>query len=144
DAALGLRDVTLTTGSEVVTKTAAFTVAPGTPVLIAMNPTSGQQGQTLDVAVTGSEERRVGGTTGANGGAGVTVNGGVVHRPETATMSVSIAVDAALGLRDVTLTTGTDVVTKAAAFTVAPGTPVLIAISPTSGQQGQTLDVAVT
>src|SRR5206468_10896624 len=103
-----------------------------------------RSGQTLDIAVTGQYTHFAQGTTGASVGAGITVNGVTVHTPTTATVSVSIAEDAAIGARDVTLTTGSDVVTKAAAFTVAPGTPVLIAISPTSGQQGQTLDVAVT
>src|SRR5207249_2745572 len=80
----------------------------------------------------------------ASVGAGTTVNGVTVHTPTTATVTVAIAADAALGGRDLTLTTGTEVVITATAFTVAPGTPVLTAINPTSGQQGQTLDVVVT
>ena len=63
DADLTTRDVTLTTGTEVVTKTAAFTVAAGTPVITTITPTSGQQGQTLDVAVTGLYTHFVPGTT---------------------------------------------------------------------------------
>src|SRR5204863_78404 len=119
-------------------------VAPGTPVLIAISPTSGQQGQTLDIAVTGQYTHFAQGTTGASVGAGITVNGVTVHTPTTATVSVSIAADAAIGARDVTLTTGSDSLPDALPISVAPGTPVLIAISPTSGQQGQTLDIAVT
>ena len=207
-----------------VTRTAAFTVAGCTPVLTAITPTSGQQGQTLDVAVTGQCTHFVQGTTGAsfgagilvngvtvhspttrdgqrvdrrrrgaqhprrhaddrhgsghqdrprspstagtpgdhgghaderpagpdarrrgdrvstptssrgrrgaNFGAGILVNGVTVHSPTSATVNVSIAADATLTTRDVTLTTGTEVVTKTAAFTVVAGTPVLTADQP--------------
>ena len=128
DADLTTRDVTLTTGTEVVTKTAAFTVAAGTPVITTITPTSGQQGQTLDVAVTGQYTHFVHGTTGASFGAGILVNGVTVHSPTSATVNVSIAADARLTTRNVTLTTGTEVVTKTAAFTVTAGTPVITAI----------------
>src|SRR5204863_477625 len=65
--ATGNRNVTLTTGTEVVTLPNGFTVAAGTPVLQTVNPGSGQQGQqNLSVNLTGQFTHFVQGTTTAS------------------------------------------------------------------------------
>ena len=53
--------------------------------------------------------------------------------------------DAALGGRTLTVTTGAEVVSLANAFTVSSGAPMLLTVSPNTGQQGQqNLNVQVT
>src|SRR6185436_9288886 len=108
------------------------------------NLTSGQQGQTVDVALTGAFTSWVQGTTTASFGAGINLVGVTVTSPTTATARIAITAAATLGARDVTVTTGGQVVLLSTAFTVLAGTPVLASINPTSGQQGQTVDVALT
>ena len=44
-ATVGNRNVTLTTGSEVVTLSNGFAVGAGTPAITQVNPNTGQQGQ---------------------------------------------------------------------------------------------------
>ena len=145
-AALGLRNVTLTTNSEVATMADAFTVQPGLPVLTLVNPNSRQQGQANQVInVTGQYTNFVQGTTFASFGTGVTIVNISVGSPTTAAVTVTIANNAPLGTRAVTMTTGAEVATLANAFTVNPGTPTITLVSPASGQQGATnLPVTIT
>src|SRR5439155_1762665 len=136
--ATGNRNLTLTTGTEVVTLPNGFTVAAGTPVLQTVNPGSGQQGkQILSVSLTGQLTHFVQGTTTASFGAGITVVSLTVNSPTTATAVLNIDPAGATGSRNVTLTTGPEVVTLTNGFTVAAGTPVLRTVNPGSGQQGQ-------
>src|SRR5439155_1654463 len=134
--ATGNRTVTLATGTEVVTLPNGFTVAAGTPVLQTVNPGSGQQGQqNLSVNLTGQFTHFVQGTTTASFGAGITVVSLMVNSATTATTVVNIDAGTATGNRNVTLTTGLEVVTLPNGFTVAAGTPVLQTVNPGSGQQ---------
>jgi Concanavalin A-like lectin/glucanases superfamily/HpiC1 cyclase/MBG domain/Bacterial Ig-like domain/Cep192 domain 4/WD40-like Beta Propeller Repeat len=137
-AATGARTITLTTGSEVETLTNGFTVTAGTPVLLSVTPASGQQGQqNLSVSLTGQFTNWVQGTTTANFGAGITVASLTVNSSTSAVAVLNIDAGAATGARTVTLTTGGEVAMLANGFTVAAGTPVLLSVTPTSGQQGQ-------
>jgi hypothetical protein len=109
-----------------------------TPVLVSVNPNSGQQGQQdLAVTLTGKSTDWVQGTTTASFGAGIIVASLTVTSPTTATASINIDPAAATGARTVTMTTGSEVETLASAFTVNPGTPVLLSVNPNAGQQGQ-------
>ena len=138
-AALGARNVTLTTGAEVVTLTNGFTVTAATPVLTTVNPNTGQQGQTGEsIALTGQFTHWVQGTTTASFGAGITVATLTINSATTATASLNIDAAAALGARNVTLTTGAEVVTLTNGFTVTAATPVLTTVNPNTGQQGRT------
>ena len=138
NATPGPRNVTLTTGTEVATLTAAFTVT-GAPAITSLTPNSGQAGQTLtNVAIVGQNTNFAQGTTTASFGAGITVNGLTVTSPTAATANISIAANATPGPRNVTLTTGTEVATLTAAFTVT-GAPAITSLTPNSGQAGQTL-----
>ncbi len=73
------------------------------PTLTSINPASGNLGQTLNnVIITGAN------FTGANAvsfGAGITVNGFTVNNDNQITASITIAGSAALGARDVSVTT---------------------------------------
>jgi len=135
---IGTRTVTVTTGTEVVTFNNGFTVAAGTPAILSVNPSTGQQGQqNLSVALTGQLTHFVQGTTTASLGAGVTVASLTIGSATAANVVISVDPAAALGSRDVTLTTGTEVAVLHGGFAVTGGTPALVAVVPNNGQQGQ-------
>ena len=137
-ATLGGRTVTMTTGTEVASLNNGFTVG-GVPVITSVTPSTGQQGQTLPtIAVVGQFTNFVNGTTVANFGAGITVNSTTVADATHATVSITILGTATLGGRTVTMTTGTEVATLNNGFTVG-GVPVITSVTPSTGQQGQTL-----
>ncbi len=139
-AATGANAVTLTTGGEVATLANAFTLQSGPAVIASVAPNSGQQGQTLSsVVITGTATHFAQGTTTASFGSGITVNTLTVNSATSATANLTISATAATGTNAVTLTTGGEVATLANAFTIQPGTPALVSVSPNSGQQGQTL-----
>jgi hypothetical protein len=145
-AATGVRSVTLTTSSEVVTLANSFTVTPGTPVLTVLSPNAGQQGQrSLSVAITGQYTHFVQGITTASFGSGVTVVSITVNSSTSATAIVNIDPAATVGTRTVTLTTNTEVATLSNSFAVTAGTPILTLLNPNTGQQGQqNLSVSIT
>ena len=147
DAALGARDVTVTTSAEVASLAGGFAVGAGTPILTVINPNSGRQGQTsLNVAITGQFTHFSNGASVASfGGTDITVNSTTVADSTHATANITIANNAALGARSVTVTTNAEVASLANGFAVTAGTPALTLISPNSRQQGQSnLDVAIT
>ena len=144
DAGTGGRSITVTTGSEVVT--IGFAVTAGPAALTVITPTSAQQGQSnLTIAITGQNTHFVQGVTTASfGGGGVIVNLVTVNSPTSATVNISLE-PFAQDARTVVLTTdGENAVSAANAFAILPGTPRLTVLSPASGQQGQTLSLAVT
>ncbi len=145
-AAAGARNVSLTTGGEVVTLTNGFTVTNGTPLLTQVNPNTGVQGQqNLSVALTGQFSHFVQGTTTASFGTGITVASLTISSATSATAVLNISATAAAGARNVSLTTGGEVVTLTNGFTVTNGTPVLTQVNPNTGVQGQqNLSVALT
>jgi alpha-D-ribose 1-methylphosphonate 5-triphosphate synthase subunit PhnH len=137
-AVAGARNVSVTTGTEVVTLTNGFTVTNGTPVLTQVNPNTGQQGQqNLSVTLTGQFTHFVQGTSVASFGAGITVVSVTVSSATSAVALLNVAATAAAGTRNVSVTTGAEVVTLTNGFTVTNGTPVLTLVNPNTGQQGQ-------
>jgi len=127
--------VTVTTGTE--SASATFTVTGA--AAITLNPTSGQVGQTLSVAISGQNTNFVQGTTTANFGAGITVNTLTVNSPTSTTASITIQNSAIAGARTVTVATGSE---SAIATFMVTGAPA-ITLNPTTGQVGQTLSVAI-
>ena len=93
---------------------------PGIPVITAVTPVTTVQGQTLTVTVTGRFTHFAQGTTrlSAGAGAGVTITNVVVNSSTSLTAQVSIATNAAIGMRALTATTSTEVVTLSNAFTI--------------------------
>ena len=137
-ATVGPRNVTLTTGTEAVTLANGFAVTNSTPVLTTVNPNAGQQGQqNLSVTLTGQFTHWLQGTMTVTFGAGITVASVTVNSATTATAVLNIDPAAAIGVRNVTLTTGTEVVTLANSFAVTNGTPLLTTVNPNTGLQGQ-------
>jgi hypothetical protein len=144
-ATLENHTVTVTTGSEVATLAGGFSVQPGT-LIQSVTPNSGQEGQqNLSVSITGQNTNFVQGTTMAIFGAGITVTSLTVNSATSAVALINIDPAAALGARDVTLTTGSEVATLPGGFTVtAPITvPSITNVSPNSGPQGQGGPVAI-
>ena len=118
---------------------AKFTVQIAT---LSISPTSGEQRQTFDVALTGGGF--VNGVTTAQFGpanSGIKVNSVTVTDPDDAIANITIASNAPQQQIDpVTVTTGS-VVLSGAKFNVRP---LALSINPTSGEQRQTFDVAIT
>lgn len=138
DAALGVRDVSVTNAAGTGVKTGGFIVLEPSSIT-AVSPTQGAQGQTITVTITGS---RLTGATAVSFGSGITVNSLSVASDTQITATIAIAVDAALGARDVSVTTPGGTFTKAPAFTVLP-VPAITSISPTQAAQGQTITVTI-
>lgn len=139
-AALGARTVTVTTAGG-TSGTQTFTVNPPAPTLTAVSPTTGVQGNTVAVTLTGTNF--VAGATVGVSGSNVTVSNVTVASGTSLTADFAIASGAALGDRDVTVTTSGGT-TAAKTFTVNPPAPTLTAVSPTNGVQGTTVSVTLT
>jgi len=134
-----------TSGALPATDSGTLTVtAIPPPAVTAVNPNSGQQGQTIAaVAITGTN---LTGATVVDFGAGITVNSYTVNGATQITASVTIAAGAAPGTRNIAITTGGGTGTGNNLFTVtvpAPA-PTITSVSPTSAAQGQTVTVTIT
>ena len=143
DAVPGLWGISVTTAGELATRTNAFTVVPGTPILTAVTPASAAQGQTRDVEVTGRFTTFIQDQTAASFGAGVTVNSVTVTSSTSATVNLSIGVLVSTGPRTVVITTGTQVVSLINGFSVSAGPARITSVAPNQGQQGQTLTIDI-
>jgi hypothetical protein len=88
------------------------------PTITSITPDHGNQGETLDVIITGTN---FAGATGVSFGAGITVNSFNVDFSTQITANISINADAATGARDISVTTlgGTDILVDG--FTVEKG-----------------------
>ncbi|MGE0133429.1 MAG: RHS repeat-associated core domain-containing protein [Blastocatellales bacterium] len=90
---------------------------------LAASPNSGNQGQTLSVALTGTSTNWIAGQTTASFGGEITVDSFNVSSATSATAQITISPTAALGPRTITTTTGSEVVSGVDAFTVNAVTP---------------------
>jgi len=141
-AATGSRSVSVTTGSETATGNIFTVTAAPVATVTGISPNSGNQGQTLDVVITGSNTSWSGTMTSsvAFSGSGITVNSATATDATHITANITIAAGATTGSRSVTVTGASG----SASFTVnAVGTATLTGIAPSSGNQGQTLDVVL-
>jgi hypothetical protein len=99
----------------------------------------------LDLAVVGQFTDFQQGSTTASLGNGINVNSVTVTDATRLTLNVTISPSAVAGTRDLTITTPTRTVSQAAVFTIqAAGGASISSVSPSSGAQGSTLNVAVT
>jgi hypothetical protein len=137
-ATLGYRNVSVTTGSEAVSINNGFQVLAGPAAIASLNPTTGAQGASLSVVVTGSQTHFASGVTTASFGGGITVTGITVTDALHATVNISIPSYTTLGQYNITLTTGGEVATILSGITVTTGNPLLSAVSPSTGHQGDT------
>jgi hypothetical protein len=144
-AVLGYRNVSVTTGSEVVSLSNAFNVTVGPAAILILNPLSGRQNAAYSVVVTGSQTNFAAGVTTASFGGGITVTGISVTDALHATVNISIPASTPLGAYNVTLTTGGEVATILGGFTVLTGSPFISAVSPPTGhQRDSNLNISLT
>ena len=137
-AALGSRNITVTTGAQVASITGGFTVLAGIPALVQATPAFAQAGQSgVNVVVTSQFTLFQQGFTSANFGSGVTVNFITVNSTTQLTANISVASNATVGSRDITITTSGNQQTLPSGFAVTAGTPVITQISPNYGNPGQ-------
>jgi pimeloyl-ACP methyl ester carboxylesterase len=138
----GPRRVTMTTGTEVAAFANVFTVqAPG---ITSVTPNSGQQGTAnVPVTIAGNFTHFSSSSIVTFGNTAVTAGAPTSATATSITVPVSITATATPGVTSVTVSTGTEVLTLANAFTVNPGTPSITGINPNSVPQGG-LNVPVT
>ncbi len=114
----------------------------GIATIASISPASGEQGTIVNVTITGTN---LTGTTAINvTGAGIAVSNIAVVSDATVTATFTIAANATLGARNVTITTpaGTS---NAGTFTVvAPPAPTLTSIVPASETRGTSVSVTLT
>lgn len=141
-AAPGARTVTVTTAGGTSSRTFTVTLPP--PTLTAIVPASGSQGATPTVTLTGSNFV-TGGTTIVIGGTGVSALGTTVLSSTTVVAAFAIDAAAALGPRNITITTAGGTST-AQTFTVNPPllAPTLTNIAPANGKRSDVVDVTLT
>jgi hypothetical protein len=145
-ATMGARDVVVTTAGGPATLGDGFSVIAAEPTLTGITPASGEQGETLDVSITGACLNHA---DAVSFGDGITVNHYSTDNTTEIVVNISIAATATPGVRDLQVTTAGGTAALADAFTVTtPPTPPIPApsiagVSPASVYQGQTLDVVV-
>jgi len=113
------------------------------PVITGVIPGSAPQGQVdLPVTINGRFTHFVQGTTAVSFGSGITVLGLSVEDAARLTANVSVACDAPLGPRLLTVTTGSETVRRANGFTVTEAIRTIV-VNPNSGQQNEALIVEI-
>ena len=125
------------------TNTAALTINP-VATLTSVNPNTGQAGQSLTVAITGSFSNFLQGATAASFGAGITVNSTTVASATQATANLTIASTAAAGPRTVTMTTGVEIAALTNGFSVTAAGPTISDFNPKSGSAGTLVTITGT
>lgn len=118
-AATGARNVIMTTGADVETATNAFTVTGG--FITNINPSFGIVGTSFLLTVTGSNTNWVTSTTVLSfSGEGVTAGATTCSSGTSCTATVTVAAEAVNESRNVTMTTGADVVSTLDTFVILP------------------------
>jgi hypothetical protein len=141
---LGYKNITVTTGAQIVASNSLFQATSGPAAISGINPTDGGEGQSVQVSVNGSQTHFAQGLTTASFSGGISVTGVTVQSLTQATVNIYIPVYVALGTYNVTLTTGGEVATILNGFTVNTGSPVIANVNPPTGTQGLTTNVALT
>jgi hypothetical protein len=140
----GLRTVTVTTGREVLSAPSGFTVGlNASPVITQVFPGQGEQDQSRRLTITGRSTNFVQGATTVAMGPGIAVTGVTISSPTSATADVHVDPTATAGVRDVTLTTGTETATASQAFTVQ-AVPKTAYLNITTVRAGSTVQLTVT
>lgn len=140
-AAVGVRTITVTTNDEQVTLAGVFQITAGVPALTLIGPVSARPGDTASLSVSGAFTDFQQGVTQVSLGDGIAVGPITVASATTLTAPITVALDAALGARTLTVTTGPQILTKPNAFNVVEGNPLIEWVDPGGGRQGETLNV---
>lgn len=125
-------------------------VAATLPTVSTVLPGDGARGTTIDVAITGANTNFQSASVLSFSGTGITVNFRLVQSSTLMIANITVAPEATLGFRDVTVTTdlGGSTVESAlgiGAFNViaTPTGPTVTSVSPISGARGARLDVTI-
>lgn len=148
-AYVGCRDVTVTTGAQVLKLYGVFCIGYGPAVISALNPNTGLQGNTnLSVDITGTNTNfccvAPPNITVGSFGPGISLNTLTVHSLTSATAIITINANATAEQNNVTLVTQGENATIPLGFTIGNNTPVVSFIFATSGTQGTPQDVSLT
>jgi hypothetical protein len=143
-ATIGSRTVTVTTGTEVATLIGGFSVLAGVPALLPLNPSMGTAGSSGNTIITGAFTTFQQAFSNVNMGSGITVNFINVTSTTQLTVNFTIAANASVGPRDVSVTTNGQTLVLSNGFTVLPGTPAVTQLNPNIGNPGQSLPVTIT
>ena len=143
-ATLGSRTVTMTTGAEVAGITGGFTVLAGVPGVVSAAPASGQAGATVNVTVTGQFTTFQQGFSSVSFGSGITVNFVTVNSTTQLIANITIAANASVGSRTISVATNSENVNLSNGFNVTPGTPVITVINPNIGSPSASVTVTIT
>jgi hypothetical protein len=143
-APAGQVNVTATTLGEVAAGINVFTIAQTQPELLSVVASSEVQGFTGTVTVTGDFTDFATGVTTANFGAGITVNSVTASSATSLKVNITVQPTATLGYRNVSVTTGSEVVSLTNGFTVNQGPAAISGLSPANGGQGNSYSVIVT
>ncbi|MDP2642392.1 MAG: S-layer homology domain-containing protein [Candidatus Peregrinibacteria bacterium] len=108
----------------------------GVPGITGVAPGSGVQGTNTTLAITGVNTNFSGSTTVTFSGTGVTAGAITVSSTTSLSVPVTIAADATVGMRNLTVTTGAQTVTMPSVFSVvASGASGLTLLFPSAGTQ---------
>jgi len=140
-AALGPRNVSVTSPGGTATLISGFTVVQAPPTISRVSPSQGTQGKTLTVTITGTYFT---GATTVSFGPGITINSFTANTSTKITANITIGTKAALGPRNVSVTTPGGTATLISGFTVVQAPPTISRVSPSQGTQGKTLTVTIT
>jgi len=109
----------------------------GAASITSVNPSKGERGQTLDVAITGNKTNFAAGISSALfSGTGITVNSTKVTDATHVTANITIGTNAPATKRDVEVQTDYESPALVDGFTVT--VPTITSISPTAGEAGTT------
>lgn len=120
DAALGVRDVSVTTTAGTERLSDGFTVKVS-PTITSVSPNEGKRGRILEVVLNGTNFAAA---TDVGFGEGITVNEFTVNSDTEIAARITIADDAEGGARDVSVTVAGCTGIKAGGFTVLGGVPI--------------------
>jgi len=119
----------------------ATLVVNSPPTVTSVSPNKGYRGQSLKLTISGTKFT---GATAVSFGAGVTVNSFNVKSATQISANISISAGAALGSRNVAVTTPNGTGTLIKGFTVVQAPPTVTGVSPNQGSRGQNLSVTIT
>jgi hypothetical protein len=144
DATPGLRTVSVATGGEALTLPSAFTVAADVedPRLTSVSPTSGRQGQTLNVSIVGANTHFLTDAPALTLGSNIVIQPLNVVDDTHLTADVAIDLLADVGGRQGMLTSGS--LNFAFDFVVLPSVASIVSVSPSSAAEGSVVSVTVT
>ena len=121
-----------------------FCITRGPAAITQLVPNTLGQGETANVAITGTNTNWAHGITVGNFGAGISVNTLTVNSATSATANVTVAANATPAANTVSLTTAGELATDVSAMTIYATTPTIPTVFPNSATQGQSLDVCIT